>query len=152
MNNPIDINEIKIWREQVKNSLEKYREELAEIQKAIKETEERLELLDGLLALENGLEHEVHSQSIDQDEFLESCIEIIRERGKSVHIGDLHSALLENGVPIPGMGNQANVISRIQRSDGKIIRTGRGMYGLPEFGVSEKKPVQRKKKSRSAES
>lgn len=141
--------ELQMWRDEVLKQLEKSREDLAALQKSIKESEERLQLLDRLIALDGDYKTSAHESSLDSDPFLSSCIEVIREYSKPMSIGDLHSNLLERGFPIPGKGTQANVIARIQRSEGKIIRTGRGMYGLPEFGIPEVRPVRSKRVSSS---
>jgi hypothetical protein len=149
MINQSKVDQIAKWRKETEEVLRQYKEELATLQHSILEAEERIKLFDRLLILEGHSFNESTIKSDTPESFLDACINVIRENGKPIHITDLHSELLKSGIPIPGKGDQANVIARIQRSDGIIIRTGRGMYGLPEFGEPEKKPIRRKKKSTS---
>ncbi len=152
MNSKPNLEELRVWRGQVEESLEGLRRQLAQVQKAIKDSEERLQLLDRLLALERGSDEETRTfrtHTAGRATFLDACVELIRQKREPVHIRELHSSLLDKGIPIPGRGDQANIIARIQRSDGRIIRTGRGMYGLPDCGHPEVKPVRRRKETRS---
>lgn len=149
MNGKPSLEELRVWRRQVEQSLEELREQLAQVQKAIKDSEQRLQLLDRLLALECRSDEETRTLSAGPTTFLDACVELIRQKGESMHIREMHSSLLHKGIPIPGRGDQANIIARIQRSDGRIIRTGRGLYGLPDLGHSEVKPVRRRSKPRS---
>jgi hypothetical protein len=77
------------------------------------------------------------------NDLLDECERILREAGGPVHIKDLHSALLQQGIPLPGKGTEANVIVRLRRAKERFVRTGRGTYGLPEFGLPEVEPVRR---------
>lgn len=149
MNTEMELPRLIRWREEVQESLEKSRVRLAELQKQKKTLEEKLQLLDKLIALEDDDDEEALEETVSPDRFLDVCVEIMRANGEPMHISELHSKLLDSSVPIPGKGNQANVISRIQRSDGRVIRTGRGMYGLPEFGVSEQKPTRKERRAKS---
>lgn len=145
MNEKPTLNTLIAWRDEAIKEFEVTKEELINIQQKLKASEERLELIERLLELEGYSKPEVSSQNVTQSlDLLDECEIILREAGKSLHIKEIHSKLLEKGVVIPGKGNQANVITRLQRSNDKIVRTGRGTYGLPEFGEEEVKP---KKKS-----
>lgn len=151
MNDKSNVGNVKDWRARLQEEMEKDKASLAGLQRKIKEAEQRIELLDRLLAME-GDSVPVKSEQIgtSPDEFLAACERIMRERGEPMHIRDIHAALIESGIPIPGKGNQANVISRLQRSDGRFIRTGRGMYGLPEFGLPEVRPTRTRKRPSKA--
>jgi len=131
------------WRSQVTEEIERIKVELSNLQIRLTESNERLELIDKLLALGNKEKKETIKLPTNTDNLIDECVVILREVGKPMHIRELHLGLLNNGIPIPGKGNQANVIARLQRSEGRIIRTGRGMYSLPEFGLPEKKPVRK---------
>src|SRR5215218_9313579 len=140
------ISELHEWRTETRRELERARTDLADAQKRMEKAQERLELLDQLLALE---EHKSIGEVKDAQEepvaLLDACEEVLREAGQPLHIKELQTTLLERGVPLPGRGTEANLIVRRQRSDGRFIRTGRGTYGLPEFGVPEARPVRRRK-------
>ena len=135
------------WRSREMREIEEAQSELLRLQRKLREAQERLELLDRLLALEGEETPEPIQSPSRPGEFLDACEEIVRKAGKPMHIRDIHAALIENGIPIPGKGTQANVISRLQRSGGRFIRTGRGMYGLPEFGYPEVKPSRKRRRS-----
>lgn len=146
MNDIPTMDSLRNWRSQLIEEIGRIKVELSDLQVRLHESNERLELIDKLLAIENPEMKETSNLPITTDSLIDECEEILREAGKPMHIRELHLGLLNKGIPIPGKGSQANVIARIQRSDGRIIRTGRGMYGLPEFGIPEKKPVRKRKK------
>ena len=50
-----------------------------------------------------------------------------------MHISDIRSSPLEKGIPIPGRGDEANVIVRLRRLEDRFTRTARGTYGLAEW-------------------
>jgi hypothetical protein len=55
--------------------------------------------------------------------------------------------LCQRGIPIPGAGTQANLITHLRR-DPRLVRPSRGMYGLSVWGL-ENMPTglrQRRKK------
>jgi len=147
MDENTNVENLRKWRSQVEHELEETQEGLLLHQRKLRESKDRLELIDRLLALEGEVVSKSTQSPTSPAEFLDACEGIMREVGKPMHIGDIQIALIENGIPIPGKGTQANVISRLQRSDGRFIRTGRGMYGLPEFGYPEVKPVRRRRRS-----
>ena len=65
---------------------------------------------------------------------LEATVEgILRSAGRPIHISDIRSSLLEKGIPIPGRGDEANVIVRLRRLEDRFTRTARGTYGLAEW-------------------
>ena len=131
--------------------LEDARQQLAEVQKRIRESEQRLELVNNLLALESPHEsigHVEKSPPVLADELLDACGELIRAAGRPMHIRELHAALLERGVPLPGRGAEANLIVRLQRSGGRFVRVGRGTYAPADFGVAEVKPTRKHRRAR----
>jgi hypothetical protein len=139
------LKELRVWREEANAKLEEGHAYLAEAQRRVKEAEERFSLIDQLMRLEAGEGAGSAKELAERMDIEEHCEAILREAGKPLTIGELYAKLLENNVPIPGKGTKANVIARIQRDEG-IIRIGRGVYGLPEFGIPEVKPTRRKRK------
>ena len=148
--------ELTAWRELARAEVERAQSDLAEAQRRADATRERLGLLDRLLALEQsgpvdesstGGLVSVRNAIEEPPGLLDSCERIIRDRGQPVHISELLPALNEAGVAIPGRGTDANVIVRLRRAPDRFVRTGRGMYALPEFGLHEA-PTKRKKKRR----
>jgi len=70
---------------------------------------------------------------------------ILAEKGAPMHIGVLRDALIERGVPLPGRGDEANVIVRLRRDETRFTRTGRGTYGLAAWGLPAVAPTRLKK-------
>ena len=67
--------------------------------------------------------------------FEDEVYAILKRHAKPVHISQIRTALIHQGVPIPGKGADANIISRILR-DGRIQRMEgrRGYYSVKEKG------------------
>jgi hypothetical protein len=70
---------------------------------------------------------------------------ILAEKGEPMHIGALRDVLIERGIPLPGRGDEANIIVRLRRDDTRFTRTGRGTYGLTAWGLPAVAPTRRKK-------
>jgi hypothetical protein len=67
---------------------------------------------------------------------LEAAVEqILREAGEPLHISSIRQILLDRRVPIPGRGDDANIIVRLRRLNQQFMRTARGTYGLTEWGL-----------------
>ena len=128
--------------------LEQAQRELADLQKSIKNWQERLDLVDRLLALEGTQTTTESPPRPSPDQLLSACEDLIRTAGHPLHISELHRALLANGMPIPGKGAEANLIVRLQRAGGRFVRTGRGTYGIPELGIAEVRPVRHVRRPR----
>ena len=118
--------------------------ELARITEEIKRDEVRLELYSGLLALEEGGNNHRVEKVSGPGRFVQECERILGKAGEPMHVNNIHEALLKAKVRIPGKGNLANVIARIQRSD-TMHRTGKGIYALVEWGNEEVKPTRKKR-------
>lgn len=111
--------------------LEAAARELAEAQQRMSDAEARVKLLEDLLALEGGGHSTTSPASeVASVDVVDATVAILEARGVPTSLADLRGALLERGVPLPGKGEPANLIARFQRSGGRIIRVGRGMYDL----------------------
>ncbi|MDZ4170484.1 MAG: FHA domain-containing protein [Coriobacteriia bacterium] len=129
-------------------------QDLAAAQLRLQNAQARVRLLEELLALEMGTpaaEVSARKAPARHGEFIDATASILESRGAAMSIDELRSALLEQGVPLPGKGLPANLISRFQRSDGRIVRVGRGLYdidrgqprGLLEFADGRQVALQR---------
>lgn len=147
MNSEPTVEDLMKWRDQLADELGNAQVELSNAQKSIAEIEARMRLVVQLIQLEGSESSHPVIHPETKENLLDACERIIRETGEPLHIKALHSRLIEEDIPIPGKGTEANVISRLQRSDGRFIRTGRGMYALPEFGLKEVKPTRQRRKS-----
>jgi len=80
---------------------------------------------------------------------------VVRElaaAGRPLHISDLMRLLHDAGVPIPGAGTQANLISHLRR-DPRLVRPSRGMYGLSTWGLENMRiGTQRKRRKKRVSS
>lgn len=137
--NQTRIAELTRWRAEASAALEAFKKELADLQKAIKQNEQRVQLVDDLLAIE-GFPVPV-ARSGESDNLLDICEEIMMSSKRPLHIRELHDELLARGVAIPGRGTEANLIVRLQRSDGRFVRVGRGTYAPKGLEIPEVKPV-----------
>ena len=72
--------------------------------------------------------------------------EILRSTGKPMHIRDIRASLIQMGVPLPGRGDEANIILRLRRDTDRFVRTGRGTYALAAWKLPACSPAPRKKK------
>ena len=140
------------WREQIQDGLQAERSQLAQIQKSIKEAEQRLELVEGLLAIEGHSPSTTAKDSQKATDLLDVCERLMREKGTALHVSELHSVLLEQGVPLPGKGTEANLITRLQRSNGRFVRTGRGTYAPASLGLPEVQPTRVRRRARKVKS
>lgn len=136
--------DLKAMRSRILVEFDESRAQLAELQKRIIDSEERLTLVDRLISLESGVSDPlaVHPTA---DTFLDHCEQIILQVGRPMHVKELQARLLDTGVPIPGRGTEANLITRLQRSDGRFVRTGRGTYAPASLGVPAVKPARQKR-------
>lgn len=145
------VDEVRKWRHEASAELERAQQELQEVQRRVEEARERVMLLDRLLAVEgDGRGGEAAASSPGTDELLDACEQIVRGAGRPLHIRELHAALVKDGVPLPGRGTEANIIVRLQRSNGRFVRTGHGTYAPADFGLPEAKPMRRRRVSRPA--
>src|SRR5262249_36151956 len=80
---------------------------------------------------------------------VEGHIEAILEKaGEPVHIGSIRQQLIERGIPLPGRGDEANIILRLRRAPDRFVRTGRGMYGLSRWNIQAVPPSAKKRRFR----
>jgi hypothetical protein len=139
------VRELQRWKDQALHDLQAARAKLTELQKQIRDNEQRVALFESLMALETGRENgSARQATAGADDLLDACEQLMQKAGKPLHIRDLHASLTDQGVPIPGKGAEANLILRLQRSD-RFVRTGRGTYAPREFGLSEVRPARTKK-------
>jgi hypothetical protein len=69
-----------------------------------------------------------------------AAIAELEKAGRPMHISELMKALGDQGVRIPGSGQQANLIAHMMRNP-QIVRPSRGMYALASWGIEDKPRV-----------
>jgi hypothetical protein len=121
----------------------------AELQRA----REKADLLRRLLGLATGtgetpVGRETHagpkaeSRQVETQARLEDQVaRVLQGAGAPLHISKIRQALIDAGVPLPGRGDEANIIVRLARDTERFVRTGRGTYGLKEMGAVEVRPT-----------
>jgi len=67
---------------------------------------------------------------------VDEVAEILADEGHPLHINDIMKVLTDLAVPLPGRGDQANVIAHMRR-DPRFVRPSRGVYALKEWGLKD---------------
>jgi len=76
--------------------------------------------------------------------------ELLRKAGKPMHISEIRQGLINQAVPLPGRGDEANIILRLRRSPDRFSRTGRGTYASAALGLPSVAPTKRRRRVRSS--
>lgn len=146
------LNDLSTWQAALTGQLEELRREVRSKQMALAQVEERLALVTKLIEVETRTQGGALSSNTDTTAptrasstdvggrgsslDLEAAVEeILRAAGAPLHISAIRDALIARGVPIPGRGDEANIIVRLRRIDDRFTRTARGTYGLVEWGI-----------------
>jgi hypothetical protein len=149
---PPDLEHIASWQEALTRQVEELRVEISSKQDDLAHVEERLSLVTRLLEVERraqgigsvpsdvelpfrGPREAALLARSDTDGLEDAVEEILRAAGEPLHISTLREALLTRGVPIPGRGDDANIIVRLRRLRDRFTRTARGTYGLAEWNI-----------------
>lgn len=155
-----DIQHLAAWEGALARKAGELRAEISAKQAELAQIEERLGLVRRLLEIEardtatspGGTTSScviAGNSSEDAPVALETVIEkVLREAGKPLHISDIRQALLDRRVPIPGRGDEANIIVRLRRLEHQFTRTARGTYGLAEWGLPALSNITRKHRRR----
>jgi hypothetical protein len=138
-------------RDQLAVGIEEARAEMARLKANVSIMEERLQLVSRLIEVETRVESEdagpmsgerseanpeAAAPPRSPDDELETEVEgILEAAGKPMHISEIRSELLLRGFPIPGRGDDANIIVRLRKDGTRFVRTARGTYGLPKWGI-----------------
>jgi hypothetical protein len=157
------IEQLGAWAEATEREIKELLASMAPLEEQLKAARERLDLIHRLLRLsekgtsknhgaaekvwlaisspKDGASHLPRQKVSDIEVHIERLLE---GAGKPMHISDIRQALIDQGVPLPGRGDEANIIVRLRRASDRFSRTGRGMYGLPSWGLPEVKPTRKK--------
>jgi hypothetical protein len=126
--------DVDILYRQALQDLESARMELADAQKRTSDSGTRVRLLEGLMALDPNRRFDTTidagSHAANEDA-VDATVAILKERGVAMGIRELRAELLARNVPLPGRGDDANLIGKYQRSGGRVIRVARGLYDIP---------------------
>lgn len=157
-----DIDRISVWHAALTGRAEELRTEIRAKQTDLAQVEERLTLLRKLIEVETRTEggatadgqatadtaatpKDPPARTTTSD--LENAVEeILNAAGEPLHISNIRAALVAQGVPIPGRGDDANIIVRLRRYPDRFTRTARGTYGLAQWGIPELASKTRKRR------
>src|SRR6266545_7388679 len=158
-----DLNSLSAWQASLVRQAEELRGEIRIKQTDLAQVEERLVLVTKLIEMEtraqagaptpNGeaaptgppapIAVPAHTATSDLEGAVE---EILRAAGTPLHISNIRETLVAQGVPIPGRGDDANIIVRLRRFEDRFTRTARGTYGLAEWGIPALRSKTRKQR------
>ena len=147
------------WAADVESEIQHIKAQMAPLQVRFEAAKEKLDLIHRLNRLEEkGQIGTQPSGAQDKREPLPELVialgdvenqmeKLLMESGEPMHIKKIRQGLIDRGVPLPGRGDEANIIVRLRRSDKHFTRTGRGTYALAKWGIPEAKPTRTKKRS-----
>jgi hypothetical protein len=160
------VKDLEAWARATEQEIDEIRVEMLPLEERIAAARERLDLIRRLMGLADGSKGQPSAPRssprrkaaegrVAPGASVEDHVEaILAERGEPMHISALREALIEEGVPLPGRGDEANIIVRLRRDEARFTRTGRGTYALSAWGLPSVAPTRRKKvrKRRAAKS
>lgn len=153
------LEQLQEWTSVTEKEIEEIRAALAPLEQRLQGANERLDLLRRLTrmteteqawpqnaaALGRAQPGPIASLGGKQD--LEAHLEkILREAERPMHISDIRRALVDRAVPLPGRGDEANIIVRLRRAPERFVRTGRGMYAVTALGLEAVPPAKRRRR------
>ena len=128
------------WRTRIVSDLETDLQSLTTLQNKIRGAKQRLQHIDGLLGLADRQTNQPNTESITTEALLTACENIQSEAIEPLHVTELRAKLIEQKIPLPGQGTEANLISRLHRAKDQFERIDPGTYapvsvsrGIMEF-------------------
>jgi TolA-binding protein len=148
------LDQLRAWEGQLEAEVDRLSAELAQLQHQVTTAKEQLELVRRLVRLNSeDRTGPVAPASTDDssDWSLRADLEhhvkdILEKAGEPMHIGAIREELLARAVPLPGRGDEANIIVRLSRASETFVRTARGTYGLVAWGLT---PMPKRSQRRS---
>jgi hypothetical protein len=152
------LEDLEAWAQATEREIEEIRAQMLPLEQRMSAARERLDLIRRLIGLADGPKQQpsaprtssplkqAPATKVPPMATLEDHVEaILSETGEPLHISALREALIKRGVPLPGRGDEANVIVRLRRDEARFTRTGRGTYALTAWGMPTVAPTRRKK-------
>ncbi len=147
----MDPSELGAWEESLMSEAEMLRAEIQRLSAELATVEERLSLVGRLRELDRDTGEQplgdqfVHAAPTVTDRSLEDVVvDILEKSGEPMHISVIREALIDGNFPIPGRGDDANIIVRLRQDQDRFTRTARGTYALAKWGLPELKSKQRR--------
>lgn len=142
------------WAQAVEAEIAQINSAMLPLQRRLEAAREKIDLIQRLRHLVNGeggatvpskAAPRPSSPSTDVEAEIE---QILEAAGQPQHITSIRQKLIEQGTPLPGRGDEANIILRLRRAPDRFVRTGRGMYGLTRWNIQAMPPTTRKRRVR----
>jgi hypothetical protein len=148
--NLLKIENLLATRDLLGKELEASQQEFSRLVQDIARKEERLLLINKLIEVDSAAnvttsrETSLVKQAIPRTTessrkidgaMLETVESILEEAEAPMHIGEIREALIRRNIPIPGRGDDANIIIRLRSERGRFTRTARGTYALSKWGL-----------------
>ena len=114
--------ELRKFRQQLLSDIETDDQRIAELRIRRIKNFQRLKHYDALLGISNTM-----SMRYNTTKLLDECERFLRASSEPVHVMILHNHLMDIGMPLPGSGTVANLITRLWRSP-RFKRIAPGVY------------------------
>lgn len=145
---------LQAWAEEIERDISEITSSILPLQQRLKASQEKLDLVRRLIHLSapSAVSHPKNTDvalsppQIPITPGIEDHIEeILLSNGKPLHVRDIRASLIQMGAPLPGRGDEANIILRLRRASDRFVRTERGMYALTAWNMPEYSPAPSKK-------
>ena len=147
---------LQAWAEQIQQEIAEIKTAIMPLQQRLDGASEKLDLVRRLIHLSHATTESAcmrqgqprsSQQAPSSFPAIEDHIEeVLRSAGKPMHIREIRDALIQKAVPLPGRGDEANIILRLRRDSDRFVRTGRGTYGITAWDLAEYAPAPLKKR------
>jgi hypothetical protein len=146
---------LQAWTEDIEREIADLTSDILPLQQRLDAAREKLDLVRRLIhlsapsatSLPRNADTVPPSPQVPVLPGIEDRIEdILSSSGKPMHIRELRATLIQMGVPLPGRGDEANIILRLRRASNRFVRTERGTYALTAWNLSEYSPTPSRKR------
>ncbi len=132
--------------DELANGINIEKDKVNQILEGIQEMEKQMEYIVRLLDAEGVSLDGRGEEFLIQKSVADIAYDVLEKRSEKepIHYKELADLIIANGHLIPGKNPAANLISHLGR-DNRFTRTGRGVYGLAEWGL---RPIKRRTRKR----
>ena len=151
----LDAGTLSQWAQSVEKEIAELSASIAPLQERLEGAKEKLDLIHRLMhlagpAISSGEvfagQGRLHQKTSGVPAIEQRIEEILVAAAKPLHISEIRATLVQMGVPLPGRGDEANLILRLRRDTTRFVRTGRGFYGLTAWNMPVYAPPHKKKR------
>ena len=159
--------DLQTWVDALTSEAEAIRQDIAAKRQILERIDERLSLAKQLVELEGAtdpsdgtevnatgrkspLAQPESSRQTDRSNLEDEVESILAEASSPLHISTIRELLIERGVPIPGRGDDANIIVRLTKDNERFNRTARGTYALKAWALPTMQSAKRGGRSKAA--